>query len=242
MKKISPLISLGLHVEESRVYEELIVRGPLSPTELCAFTGIHRPTLYNALTHLEKKNLVSVVPSGKRKHYIANSPKILKDLSSQQNKVIQDEIIRLEELTTTTKHVPKVTVRQGTEAIRTIYQEMVQELSRGDTYYRYAAIDSERWTPGFYVRSRSKHIRDAKQLQRFIITNEDTKKRKTNNPNRVIKTVPNKYNLLRYNVSQLMYANKVVIIDYNNEIAVIIENDPIAEFQKAIFKTLFHYL
>jgi sugar-specific transcriptional regulator TrmB len=242
MKKPSPLVSLGLCEEEIKIYEELIVRGASSPTELCVYTKMHRPALYLHLKGLETKDLISVLPSGKRKKYIASSPKKLKDLSSLREKSIQEEIIRLEDMVSMPKSLPRITVRQGTSAIRSAYEEMTQELKKDDVYYRYSSIDNATWIPGRYITDKAKQLRNAKDLQRFIITNEETKTRKSKNPNRSIKTVPKKYDLFKHNVGQLIYSNKVVIIDYNNEMVVVIDNGPIAAFQKALFKTFFSYL
>jgi sugar-specific transcriptional regulator TrmB len=242
MKKSSPLTLLGLSSEEARIYEVLMTKGAMSPTELCARTDLYRPTIYQSLEALLTKNLVSIVPYGKRSKYTANSPKRLKELSASQEKIIEEEIIRLEEIIPQKSGLPNIVVRQGRQAIRMIYEEVVQELKKGDVYYRYQSIDTEKWVPGLYITAKSRRIRDFKDLQRFVITNDENRKRKNNNPNRSIKALPKLHDLFRHNVGQLMYANKTVLIDYNKEVATIIESEAITSFQKALFKTLFHYL
>lgn len=242
MKKEQPLVSLGLHSEEIGIYETLLTHGALSPTELCALTKLHRPTLYKRLKELDSKNLITLTPHGKRKKYIANSPKKLKELSFLKDKIVQDEIIRLEELVSTPRNIPHITVHQGASALRLIDEQMTQELKKNDTYYRYSSIDNETWIPGRYMTKRAKSLRDAKALQRLVITNEETRSRQRNNKNRSIKIVPKKYDLFKHGVGQVIYDDKIIIIDYNNEIAVVIDNAPVAAFQKALFKTLFHYL
>lgn len=242
MKKVSPLTLLGLHTEEILIYETLITQGPLSPTELCSHTKLYRPSVYLHLESLRSKDLVSEVPYGKRKKYLANSPKLLKELSTKQEKKILEEVIRLEEIESPSGNTPGIVVRHGRQAIKLIYEEAVMELKKGEMYYRYHSIDTGAWVPGSYVTKKSNRVRNSKDLQRLIITNEENKDRKRNNPNRSIKTVPKKFDLFKHNVGQLLYGNKTIIIDYNNEVAVIIDSGPIAMFQKAIFKTLFHYL
>ena len=242
MKYTSPLISLGLHADEVIIYETLIIRGALSPTELCRHTKLHRPSMYKFLDALLQKNLASIVPSGKRNKYVANSPKRLQELSKDQEKRIEGEIIRLEEKVELPKNVPEVVVRNGVQAIKTVYEEMIQEMKKGDVYYRYASLNAHTWTPGKYITAKSKRLRDAKQLQRYIITNQETKSRKRKDFNRDIKVVPQKFDLLKHNVGQMLYNNKVVIIDYNTDSVVIIENKNIAEFQKVLFRAFFYYL
>jgi sugar-specific transcriptional regulator TrmB len=242
MKKQSALTLLGLHDEEIRIYETLITKGPLSPTEICVYTKLHRPNAYVHIANLEQKNLISIVPHGKRKKYSANSPKLLKELSVTQEKMVLEEIMRLEEIETPKEKTPGIVVRYGREAIKMLYEEAVMELKKGDVYYRYHSIDTEAWVPGMYATAKSRRVRDSKDLQRLVITNEENMNRKRQNPNRHIKTVPKKFDLFKHNVGQLMYGNKTAIIDYNNEVAVIIDSAPITMFQKAIFKTFFHYL
>jgi DNA-binding MarR family transcriptional regulator len=242
MKKSSPLAFLGITTEEAVIYELLIEKGSLSPTELCSITKLYRPTVYACLKNLLDKDIVSIIPHGKRSKYVANSPKRLKELSENQEKVTQDEIIRLEEISPSKSDLPKIVVRQGRQAIRMIYEDVVQELKKGDIYYRYQSIDTGKWVPGLYITPKSRRIRDVKDLQRFVITNAENKDRKRSNSNRSIKVLPQKHDLFRHNVGQLMYNNKTVIIDYNKEVATIIESEAITEFQKALFKTLFRYL
>jgi sugar-specific transcriptional regulator TrmB len=242
MKKISPLTLLGLKNEDIAVYEVLIEHGNLSPTELCAKTNLYRPTVYASLQSLIGKDLISIVPSGKRNKYAANSPKRLKELSDEQEKTITEEIIRLEELGVFTPNIPKVTIRQGKQAIRALYEELVIELKKKEIYYRYHSIDTDNWTSGKYITQRARLIRDAKELERYVITNEANKKRKANRITRHIKVLPKKHDLFTHNVGQVMYGNKTAIIDYNSETATIIESEAITAFQITLFKTLFHYL
>lgn len=242
MKKKSPLMLLGLSNEDALVYETLIKSEALSPTELCAKTKLYRPSVYASLEALLTKDLISIIPEGKRNTYTANSPKRLKELSTVQEKIIEEEIIRLEDIEPATTGTPNIVVRHGRQAIKMIYEEVVQELKRGEVYYRYQSIDTKKWVAGRYLTAKSRRIRDSKGLQRFVITNDENKKRKRSDPNRSIKALPKFHDLFRHNVGQIMFANKTVLIDYNKEIATIIESEAITSFQKALFKTVFHYL
>jgi hypothetical protein len=173
---------------------------------------------------------------------VASSPKRLKELLTEQERKIDEEIIALEDSVTSSQHSPIVTMRHGTQALRQLDEEMTLELKKGDTYYRYSSVDSDKWIPGRYMTNTSKKLRNAKDLQRFIITNDSEKIRKSWHPNRAIKTVPKKFDLFKQHVNLLVYGDKVIIADFEDETAVVIENKKFAEFQKALFKTLYHYL
>jgi hypothetical protein len=55
-------------------------------------------------------------------------------------------------------------------------------------------------------------------------------------------SIPKLYDLFEDNISKIIYANKVAIIDYDTETSFIIENKKLADFEKKIFKLLFKYL
>lgn len=85
-------------------------------------------------------------------------------------------------------------------------------------------------------------MRDQKQLERKVITNIPNKESKHVRLEREIKVVPPDFDLFEYSVSEIIYGNKVAVIDYNTETAVVIENATIAKFQQKIFELLFRKL
>jgi len=107
-------------------------------------------------------------------------------------------------------------------------------------YFRYSsalALNREKFIPKDY-----RSVRDKKGLERLIITNESTRGLHVKRLGREVKAVPADFDLFEYNISQLIYGNKVSLIDYNTKTAITIENAMIAEFQKKIFKLLFKKL
>ena len=242
MKKYNPLQSLGLSLDEILVYECLLEHVALSPTELGTLTTLYRPVIYASLQGLLSRNLVVETPFGKRKKYVATSPKQLKHLLSAQEKLITEEIIRLEDLPRVEKNIPKVIVLQGKLAIRTIYDQIMQDLKKGDIYYRYQSVDNDTLASGGYMSERARSLRNVKGLERFVITNKVNKSKIRAHPNRYVKVLPDKYALFEHGVGQIIYGNKTAIIDYNNETATIIESDSIAAFQKSVFNSLFSYI
>ena len=75
-----------------------------------------------------------------------------------------------------------------------------------------------------------------------MITTEATQQKQVPDMNRAVKTIPNKYGLFDFNVTEIIYGNKVAFIDYNSESAVVIENNRIAEFQQKLFKITYDNL
>jgi hypothetical protein len=67
---------------------------------------------------------------------------------------------------------------------------------------------------------------------------QDSKK----NISREMIAIPKNYDLFDENITKLIYANKVAILDHNTKTSFIIENQKFADFEKKIFKLLFKHL
>jgi DNA-binding transcriptional regulator GbsR (MarR family) len=239
-KKISVLEMLGFDARESEVYKTMLVHGPSSISDLQKYTGIHRPTMYAIVKRLMDRELVSIQPKGKQKLYVAAPPERIRHALSQASLAIESEITELEESYKTSGSKPIVTYSEGGKAITAAFSDMVHSLKRGETYYRYSSantLNRETYVPKDY-----RKVRDQKQLERLVITNEPTRRLHTNQLGRIVKAVPPQFDLFDYNIAQIMYKDKVSILDYNTKSVITIQNKKFAEFQKKIFKLLFSKL
>jgi hypothetical protein len=117
----------------------------------------------------------------------------------------------------------------------------VASLKHGEVFYRYSTASDLR-RANSYLPHDYRMRRDAKQLERYLITSETQARDKQSRLERAIKTVPAKYDLFDQNVTQIIYGNKVALIDYNTETALVIENSKIAEFQRKLFMLLYKKL
>jgi sugar-specific transcriptional regulator TrmB len=241
MKQKTLLEKIGFTEKESQVYLSLVKLGPSSATDIVKKAKLHRPEVYKALPVLIEKQLVSIVPKGKSKLYVAASPdkleKVFKDIQDAFFSEIEDLHREYDEQ----GKRPVVTFSEGKEAITNVYSDMVHGLKKGETYFRYSS-NSNLTNSKSLVPKEYRKVRDAKQLERLVITNEPTKKGHSLSLGRSIKSIPQTYDLFEYGISLLIYHNKVVIIDYNSKSTITIENEKFAEFQKKIFKLLFSKL
>lgn len=79
-------------------------------------------------------------------------------------------------------------------------------------------------------------------IQKFVITNERTQNLRTPRLERYSKAVPKQFDLFEYDITELIFKDKVAFIDYQTEIASLIESATFANFQRQIFKLLFDRL
>ncbi|PIR45234.1 MAG: hypothetical protein COV10_00350 [Candidatus Vogelbacteria bacterium CG10_big_fil_rev_8_21_14_0_10_51_16] len=238
-KGLFPL--LGMTTRDEQIYTVLLALGPATATELAHRAKLHRQELYRALPSLLGSGVVVQVKRSKRRAYTACDPKQLLHLYEEARASVEEQLQEFSELSHGIATRPLVTYAEGLAGIRRAYADVMHSLPRGGIYFRYSSKDArrraEKDSPRDFVQ-----VRDKKQLERLVITNEEEKKRKRNLLGRDIRVVPKDFDLFEDNVTQVIYGNKVAIMDFNSETTITIENATIARFQEKIFRLLFRYL
>jgi sugar-specific transcriptional regulator TrmB len=245
MEKNHIFSHLGLGDNEALVYQTLISFPCLSVAEIAKKTSLYRPSVYRTLATLSQKHLVVTTPKGKRVVYSAESPDSLKDLLFERFAFLEDEIALLEKKFSRSHARKKTSVRllEGEGAIAQAILAIPKSLKTGDVYYRYSARDIEgpHTIPKKILHAYAQK-REAKKLERYVITGKKNYEQKHDALDREIKIVPPEFDLFQQNVSQIIYGNTILLLDYNEETALVIENPALAEFQKKIFLLLFRLL
>ena len=233
------LETLGLQNQESKLYLAILEKGSASIADITKMSGLHRPTVYKLLPKLIQKNLVSISISGKRKLYSAESPHRLKTLAENVSTELDKVLPELIGMYDNRNPRPKIKFYEGEKVVSWVYEDVLSTCKKGDIFYGYESrkdyAKNDRHLPyGYFER-----ICHKKEIQKFVITNEKTAKNKPNVIERVSHFVPAKYDLFEYDISQIVYNNKVAFIDFNTNTAWIIENPTFAKFQRQVFKLLF---
>ena len=130
---------------------------------------------------------------------------------------------------------------EGKEGLRFAFNDILDSQKRGNVFYRYSSKKSitaaEKYMPRDWRISR-----DAKQLQRLMITDAVAEWQKKPSLTHFHKLLPPDAGLLNDNIAEVIYANKVAFADFDSEVAVIIEDPMIADFQRKLFKVLYKLL
>jgi sugar-specific transcriptional regulator TrmB len=230
---------IGLDEHQASVYLALLSLGQGSPSDIERKTKLHRPLVYQALAPLIEKQLVKVAPNGKRKVYFAESPDKLTALFRELENTFFNNIEDLHKKHETAKNKPVVTFAEGNDAIKNSYMDVVTTLNKDDTYYRYFAgneSDREKYLPKEY-----RLIRQKKGLERLIICSDKSRK-KVPSFGAAIKSIPKEYDIFDYGIGQVIYSDKVAIIDYKAKTVTTIEDSAFAAFQTKLFKLLYSKL
>lgn len=243
--EITPLLNrLGLNNKESLIYMTLLEQGPANISVLAKRSGLYRPQIYKLLPALDDKHLIAKQKIGQRVVYMAENPAQLKTLA---DKIVDDIESISDELFLTyrnSKRRPVIYTFEGKEGIKRVYEEMMSLCKKGDVIYRYESPSdhhkNKRYYPKAYI-DKATGPRDS-LIEKFVITNEKTHKTRRQRLERQSKFIPAKFDLFEYDITQLIYHNRVVFIDYKRETANVIESKRYAEFQRQLFKLLFNNL
>lgn len=236
------LEQLGLSKNEIKVYLALLKINTGLITDIANTANLPRQTVYRAIPSLIEKKLIHTSPKGKRQEYTASEPVKIKSLVDKLRFDVDELLPDLNDLyDNKTKTAPTTKVLTGSPGITYVLNDILSTLKHGGAYYRYSSIDNidrtNKYLPKYFRRNR-----DQKDLIRYVITNNSNLKRKAKKNKRFVKAINEEFQLFDYNIMQIIYGNKVGIIDYNTETSVIIESKNIANFQRKVFLSLFQNL
>jgi sugar-specific transcriptional regulator TrmB len=240
MDKNELLKSLGLTEYESQIYITLLEKGVSGISKISRETGINRPAIYRTIPLLLKRGVISEIVKKKQKLYTAESPAKLEMVIENLHKEFKEALPDLIQNFDGVQNKPIVKYLSGRHGISFIFEDLVRTLKKGDIFYRYSAPrdlgKAEKYLPENY-----REIRDEKQLERYVITGERIAEQKKPRLVRDIKILPG-IEENDFNVTQVIYGNKIAIINYDSECAVLIEDRLMANFQRMIFKNLYDRL
>jgi hypothetical protein len=188
-----------------------------------------------------EKGLASTALKGKRKRYAAESPEKLRNMINGITIDVEETISDLEEIYKSPREKPLVKFLEGKNGITYVFSDIIDSLKRGDVFYRYSSSKDLERTNSYLPKDYRKK-RDNKNLERYAINSQYVESKKKPSLYRNTKIVPLEFDLFDQNIVQLIYGNKVAIIDINTETSFIIENDKFADFQKKIFRLLYSKL
>jgi predicted transcriptional regulator len=232
---------LGYPKHTDAIYDTLCKSSEsLSVTTIALRASVSRMVVYRCLTQLQQGGLVQQHAKGRRTVYSAESPRKLNTAMSMVEAASTTTIERYAK--EREKDVPQsVRFLYGQSGIRTAFDDVITHTTKGDTFYRYTS-ERDLARVNQYLARDYRDRRDKKKLERLVISNPVSGRQKKSRLERFIKFFPPEADQFEQNIIQLVYGERVSIIDLNTEQVVIIENKQLADFQKVIFKMLYRKL
>lgn len=237
-KYIGILEAIWVHEHGAKIYLALLERGQKSIAEITKITSLYRVEIYRQLPVLLESGLVIEVEKWKRKNYIASSPYKIQDLYTQQQEDINTHVEALVEKYAYRDKSPKVIYQEWKKALMYVFSDIVQSLNPGDVFYR---VSSERSVDlaNTYLPKDYRSMRDAKQLERYVIMSEQWAQEKTPRLERELITIPPELDEFEDNISLTIYGNKIAYIDFSSETSIIIEHAALVDFHKKMFRIMY---
>ncbi len=228
---------LGLPKHSDAVYKLLHSGGSMSATAVCAAAGLHRPAVYRALDALSRKRFIFVTKKGKRKLYNAASSGVISAVFSEISVRVSKEIA-YRSIAEDRYRQKEIRLLSGFEGIRAAFDDVIDHMQRGGTFYRYTS-EKDLDKVNKYLSPDYRKRRDAKKLERMVISNPVSGARKKPRLERFVKYILPQADLFDQNIIQIVYDDRMLFIDLNTERVLIIENKQLADFQKVIFRQLY---
>lgn len=231
---------LGLPKHAATIYELLRKRDSLNATEIVKLTKLHRPTVYRTFPPLLGHRFIYLTQKGRRKFYHAANPRLIVEAFSNTSnavkekvakKIVEDDLYKQKE----------IRFLNGFKGIQAAFDDVIIHLKPKEVFYRYTS-EKDLDAVNKYLSKDYRTLRDKKKLERMVISNPISGMRKRSRLERFIKFIPPTVDLFDQNIIQLVYGDRVSLIDLNTGRVLIIENKALADFQKTIFRQLYNKL
>lgn len=241
---IKILEEIGLTESEIKVYIALLELGSVKKGPLVKRAGITSSKIYEVMDKLIEKGLASYVVKNKVKHFTAASPSRIKDYIQEKKMKLEQQENNFENILPTLQLMQKfkekktdAEVYRGWKGMQTVYNDLLQTLTRGQSYYIFGASKGEdtKKVRSFYMRFNEKVFK--RGLKAHIIFNEQAR---GNIPN-VGKTGSVRYLPRTTPAEIVVYKDKTAIVLLEKEpIAILIHGKSIARSFRAYFDIMWN--
>jgi len=243
MDSVAILQKLNLSPSEAKTYLAVLAAGEARVSEVGKLTGVTRMAGYTAAEELVKKGLLSYIDKQGKKRVMAEDPARLELMLREKEIRVRDEaeslksiMPELQTLFSSSDIKPNVRVYSGTEGIKTLAEDILNTLKRGESYVGYGAVieefsDLEEYFHDFVPRRVKKEI-----TFRGIVPGdvEDHTLKENKAKRRELRYVPLAEFPFKNEIN--IYGNKISIESFKDKIGLIIESKQIADTQRMIFE------
>jgi sugar-specific transcriptional regulator TrmB len=229
----------GLPERELLVWYVLAKNGPAHISQIAERAKLHRPAIYQQLSQLIEKGLVKERAGTGRRYYQSTGVNVLLSWCKKQQGSLAQSLAQLQ------KHegprLPEdVAVYRGKE-IRKVWEELAASPKK-TVFYRYDAYPASFFVDPYIPKEYIKSLQ-SRGLERFVITNRALRNRSYQKRFECASRVlPEAFDSYEQGISQFVYSDKIAFVDFTTETAYVIQNKVLADFQRRLFKYLYHTL
>lgn len=234
------LAEIGLTERESKVYLALLELGSTTTGPLVKKSKVPNSKIYEILESLHNKGLVSYIIKGKTKYFQSANPKKILILFKEKERRIERLLPELEAKQLSAKEKQFVEIYEGKKAIFALFHDLIEDSRKNELYYSFSLgkEHEDKQIEIFYKNFGEKRAK--KGLIVKILANKETKdifKKAYSDRLNILKKIV-KYTDFNFPQGITIFRNNVVIIDWENLTAILIQSKKIAGEYKRFFEHL----
>lgn len=234
---INQLSELGFSEHESEIYLSVLRHGEASAGVILDDVKLHREQVYRALKRLVDGGLITQYEKRKRAYYSPIDPTVLVNRMKTKMDIAQSLQPYLKELHQKKPQI--IRVNEGVDAYRTMYEDILATVPRGDEYLVMNGLGERFYelTKDFYPKYAKALAKKSVGLRLVSYELEDFKHQALVQQLIRIRQIPRVYEVP---VSTVIYGNKVAIeiMDLENLAIITIENQKVADAYRHTFSTM----
>ena len=242
--EIGILRKIGLTDNEIKVYLALLEVGSSSTGGIVKKSHLHSSRVYECLGKLQIKGLVSYVIKSNRKYFEAANPERLIDYLEEKQKQIGKEKIEVKKIIPelvskqkSTKSIQEANIYSGYKGIRSLLNNLLQDLKEGGEYYVFGAEGGMKDILGAYFTLYQKQKAKFKIKSKVIFGDNARKTELLGEYKGDARFVSSEFSSP---TDTFIYNDKIIIFVWNEKppFAVLIKNRSAAQSYKNYFKVL----
>jgi len=235
------LIDVGLKEKEADVYLAILALGQGTASKIARRAHIVRTTVYDILSSLFDKGLVTLTGKEPKQEYVAESPDNLKIfLESRLGQMKTDLLDAERELIPQLKSIhsvgnrPKVMFYEGEEGMRRVYEDT---LTSSEPIRAYADIGNMyRGLPGYFPEYFRRRAEKKIKIRAVIPNTKEGRERKSLDAAELRESALVPEEIFHFTPEINVYDHKVMIASWKEKLGIIIESAEIAEAMKTIYE------
>jgi len=230
----------GLTERESKVYLALLELGSTTTGPLVKKSKVPNSKIYEILESLHNKGLSSWIIKGKIKYFQGANPKKILTLFKEKEREIERLLPELESKQLSAKEKQSVEIYQGKKSIFALFHELIEDAKKNELYYSFSLgkEHEDKQIESFYKNFGEK--RERKRLIVKILANKITEeifKKVYSDSLYVLKRIV-RYTDFSFPQGITIFRNNIIMIDWENSTAILIQSRKIAEEYKRFFEHL----
>lgn len=235
------LKEMGLSEREAKVYLAALELGEATAQDISRKSGVKRPTVYIEAESLKQKGLVSLIRKKKKTYYYAENPKTIETMLEEKKKKLAGIMPGLLSITNLMDKKPIIRFFEGREGVKEVYKDILKSSGyEACAWFSRPMIEfEERFFYDFYAPT----WQAQKIPTRLILPDNPTTRSFSSGNVHLQQAKFVKSEKLIMPVEVITYGkNKVGIMTFVENIAVIIESDEVSTSLRSIFNVMWDLL